>query len=154
MRIKINTTVIYFKKRVCIKIMNVCILKALYYDRIDVSEGIDVNETSVSSECHICHYWYFLKYSFIFQPNVFNRCNDLVIMSINLSNIAFLNIKGHDYCCIISLISKNEAITLMQNADLTEKSETLENIKNLFSYIKVGKEVLTFGNTEIEKNNF
>ena len=37
---------------------------------------------------------------------------------------------------------------------MTEKSETLENIKNLFSYIKVGKEVSTFGNTEIEKNNF
>ena len=30
-----------------------------------------------------------------------------------------------DYCCIISLISKNEAIILMQNPDLTEKSGTL-----------------------------
>ena len=26
------------------------------------------------------------------------------------SDIAILNIKGSDYCCIISLISKNEAI--------------------------------------------
>ena len=30
-----------------------------------------------------------------------------------------------DYCCIISLINKNEAIILMQNPDLTEKSGTL-----------------------------
>ena len=45
-------------------------------------------------------------------------------MSINLTNIAVLNIKGSDYCCIISLISKNEAINLLQNADLTEKSGT------------------------------
>ena len=28
----------------------------LYYDRIDVSEGIDVNKTSASKECDICHY--------------------------------------------------------------------------------------------------
>ena len=46
-------------------------------------------------------------------------------MSINFSNIAILNIKGSDYCCIISLISKNEAMNLLQNADLTEKSVTL-----------------------------
>ena len=46
-------------------------------------------------------------------------------MSINLSDIDILNIKGSDYCRIISLISKNEAIKLLQNADLTEKSRTL-----------------------------
>ena len=47
------------------------------------------------------------------------------MMSMNLSDIAFLNIEGSDYCCIISRISKNEAINLMQNVNLTEKSETL-----------------------------
>ena len=39
--------------------------------------------------------------------------------------INILNNKSADYCCIISGISKNEAINLMQNADLTEKSRTL-----------------------------
>ena len=28
----------------------------LYFDRTDVSEGIDVNKTSASKECDICHY--------------------------------------------------------------------------------------------------
>ena len=69
----------------------------------------------------------------------------------NLSDVAILNIKGSDYRCIISLISKNEAINLMKNADLTEKGGTLQNIKNLLSYIKMGKEVLTFEDIEIEK---
>ena len=41
----------------------------------------------------------------------------------NLSDIAILNIKGSEYHCIISLICKNEAINLMQNADFTEKAE-------------------------------
>ena len=31
----------------------------IYNDRIDVSEGIDINKTSVSKECGIWHYLYF-----------------------------------------------------------------------------------------------
>ena len=75
-------------------------------------------------------------------------------MSINLSDAAILNIKDSDYCCIISLINKNEAVNIMQNADLTEKSRILWNIKNLLSSIKIGKEILTFGDIEIKKKNF
>ena len=97
-----------------------------YYDNIDVSEGIDVNKTIASKECDVCHY------SFTFQPNVCftNRCDDLLMMSINLSNIAILKTKDSDYWCFISLISKTEAIKLLQNADLTEKSWTLKHMKN------------------------
>ena len=64
----------------------------IYYDRIDVSKGIDVNRTSASKKCAVCHYWHFLNYSFRFQPNVCNRCHDLLTMSVNLGNIAILNI--------------------------------------------------------------
>ena len=64
----------------------------LYYDITDVSEGIDVNKTSVSKEYGVCHYWYFLNYSFKFQPSVCNRCHDLLMMSMNLTNISILNI--------------------------------------------------------------
>ena len=84
----------------------------LYYERIDV------NKTGASKYCDICHYWYFLNY-------VCNRCHDLLMMSINLDTIVIFNIRGSDYGCIISLISKNEAIRLMQNADLTKKSGSL-----------------------------
>ena len=45
----------------------------LYYDRIEISERIDVHKTSSSNECNIFLYWYFLSYSFKFQPNVGNR---------------------------------------------------------------------------------
>ena len=47
------------------------------------------------------------------------------MMSISLSDIAILNIKDPDYHCIISRISKNETINLMQDTYLTEKSRTL-----------------------------
>ena len=95
----------------------------LYFDRTEDSVGIDFDKTKVSKECDICQCSYFLNYSFQFQPNVCNRCHDLLMMSMNLSDIV-LNIKDFDHCCIISLISKNAAINLMQNPDLTEKSRT------------------------------
>ena len=48
------------------------------------------------------------------------------MISINhLSDIAILNIKDSDYCCVISWISTSEAIKLLQNIDLTEKNEIL-----------------------------
>ena len=94
----------------------------LYFDRVDVSEGIDANKTSESKECNICHYWYFLDKSFKFEPNVCNGCHDLLIMSIKPSDIAILIIKGSNYHCIISGISEKEAINLMQNTDLTYKA--------------------------------
>ena len=36
----------------------------LEYDRTDISEEIDMDKTSKSKECDICHYWYFLDKSF------------------------------------------------------------------------------------------
>ena len=74
----------------------------LYYDRIHVSKGTDVNKTSASKRRDVCDYWYFLNYSFKFQTSVWNRCHDLLMMSMNLSNIAILNMKGSDLCCIIA----------------------------------------------------
>ena len=97
----------------------------LYYDRIDLSEGIDVNRTSEPKECDISHYWYFLNKRVKFQPDVCNGCHDLLMMPINLNDIANINIKCADYHFINTGISKSEAINLMQNIDLTERSRTL-----------------------------
>ena len=47
------------------------------------------------------------------------------MMSINLRDNAILNIKGSDYRCVISRISKGEAINVMQIIDLAGKSGTL-----------------------------
>ena len=49
----------------------------------------------------------------------------LLMMSMNLSDIAILNIKDFDYGCIISRICKREAINIMENTGLTGKSRTL-----------------------------
>ena len=95
----------------------------IYYDRIVISEEIDVNKTSKSTEYDICHYWYFLNKGFKFQPNVCKGCHDLLMRLMNLRDIATLNIKGCYYCCIIGGFRKNEIINFMQNTDLTEKEK-------------------------------
>ena len=95
----------------------------LYFDRINLSEGIKVNKTSALKGCDICHHWYSLNYGFKFQPNVCKRCHDLLLMSMNLRDIAILNIKRSDYCWTISLISKNEATKLNLNSWFDRKKE-------------------------------
>ena len=67
-------------------------IRMFYFERIDVFKGINVKKTSTPKECDICHYRYFLNYSFNFQSNVCNRRHDLLMMSMNLSDIANLNI--------------------------------------------------------------
>ena len=62
----------------------------LYFNRIDVSEGIDVNIISESNKSDICHYCYSLNKGFKFQPNTSNRCYDSLMMSMNLSDISIL----------------------------------------------------------------
>ena len=40
----------------------------LEYDRVDISEGIDVNKTNLSNEYDICRCWYFKDISFKYEP--------------------------------------------------------------------------------------
>ena len=79
----------------------------LYYDRIDVSDGTDVNKTSESKEYDIYHYWHFLNQRFKFQTYSFNRCHDFLMMYMKL---AILKIRKSDYRCIITGISKIEVM--------------------------------------------
>ena len=125
----------------------------IYYDRFDtwyiMIELMLIRQANQNSL--ICHYWYFSNKDFKFQTDVCNRCHDLW-MSMNLCDIPISNIKSVDYSCIIRKISKSEAIKLMQNIDLTKRRGTLKTSK-LLSHIKMVKEILMFGYTEIEKKN-
>ena len=50
----------------------------LDYDRIDISEGIDINKTNASKKCDICHCWYFKDIGFKHEQYLCNGCNDLI----------------------------------------------------------------------------
>ena len=58
---------------------SVWIIKMLQYEKIDVSEGIDINKASASKECMPSHYWYFKDAGFKFEPHVCNKCHDVLM---------------------------------------------------------------------------
>ena len=78
--------------------------------KIDVSEGIDVNKTSESKECELCHYWFFKDVGFKFEEHVCNRFHDLLTMAHSLKNITILSAKGATFRCLLMGINKNEAL--------------------------------------------
>ena len=61
----------------------------LKYDRIDISEEIDINKTNESKECMFCHYWYFLNKNCSYGPNTCDGCYDIVQQSTDFKK----------YCC-------------------------------------------------------
>ena len=56
----------------------------LEYDRINSSEGIDVNKTNLAKECDICHYWYFKGIAFKYESYLCNSCHDLMQKAVSL----------------------------------------------------------------------
>ena len=88
----------------------------LQYKKIDASEGIDVNKTSASKECELCHYWFFKDIGFKFEEHVCNGCHDLLTMAYSLKNIAILSAKGATFRCLLIGISKNGALKKINNS--------------------------------------
>ena len=88
----------------------------LRYQRIDVSEGIDVNKTSASKECELCHCWIFKDIGFKFEEDVCNKSHDLLTIAYSLKDIAILNAKGATFRCILMGISKNEGLKRLNNS--------------------------------------
>ena len=102
----------------------------LYYNRVDVSEGIDVNKTNASNECIVCHYRYFLGKGFKFQSCVCNGWHDVLMMSVDIESVATLNVHGVDYCSIIVEINKSATTNVFK----CENSGPLWNIKKIIIY--------------------
>ena len=97
----------------------------LEYDRIDISEGIDVNKTSLSKECDICHYWYFKDIGFKYEPYLCNGCYDLMQEAMSFSNVAIVNVKENFYRIHFWYMSKDDAINMMNCSNLVDRRGVL-----------------------------
>ena len=53
----------------------------LYYDRIDITKGIDLAKSENRKQCKICHYWFF-NHGFKFHDSLCKRCHDLTTVSV------------------------------------------------------------------------
>ena len=106
--------------------------KMLEYDKINISEGIDVDATNKSKECMLCHYWYFLDKIFSYGPYLCDGCYNMMQKSIDFKNIAIVRFKKSVYRIYFLHMSKHEAKKLMTNSNLIDKKIFYENF---FRYI-------------------
>ena len=97
----------------------------LKYNKIEISEGTDVNTTNELKECDICHYWYFLNRGFKYEPYLCDGRHDLMQKAMNFNNVAIVSVKGSDCRIHFWYMSKNDAINIMKNSDLNAKSGLL-----------------------------
>ena len=97
----------------------------LEYDRIDLSEGIDVNKTNLSKECDICHYCYFKDIGFKYELCLCSGCHDLMQKAMNFNNIAIEFIKENTYRIHFWYMTKDDAINIMNGSNLVDKRGVL-----------------------------
>ena len=97
----------------------------LEYDRIDISEGIDIKKTNTSKECKICHYWYFKDIGFKYEPHLCNGCHSLMQKAASFNDIVIVYVKGSAYTIHFWYMSKNNAINIMDNSNLIDKNGVL-----------------------------
>ena len=81
----------------------------LEYDRIDISEGIEVNKKNASRECDIWHYWYFLDKCFKYESHLCNGSHHLMQKTMNFTVVAIVSVKGNDYRIHFWYMSKDDA---------------------------------------------
>ena len=103
----------------------------LEYDRINISEGVDVNKTSLSKECDICHYWYFKNIGFKYEPYLCNGFHDLMQKATSFNNVAVIYVKGIAYRINFWYRSKNYAINIM-NGSIIFSCAYLHSSKNVW----------------------
>ena len=94
----------------------------LKFNKIDMTEGIDLNKTNKSKKCMFYHYWYDLNKNFIYGPFTFDGCYNIVQKSIHFKNIAIIHVKKTAYRVYFKDISKHKAKKLMNKFNLVCKT--------------------------------
>ena len=97
----------------------------LEHDGINISEGIDVNETNASKECDICLYWYFKDIGFKYDSYLCNGCHDLMQKVMSFNDVAIVCVKENACGIHFWYMNKNDAISIINNSNLVDKKGAL-----------------------------
>ena len=98
----------------------------LEYDKIDISEGIDVktcNETS--RQCSLCKFYYFLNKNFNYQKYLRDGCHDISTKATSMQNLAIIYHEGNAYRVNFVFMSKNDTFNLIKNSNIIDKKGVL-----------------------------
>ena len=97
----------------------------LEHNRIDISEGIEVNKTLLSKECDIYHYWYLKDIGFKYKSYLCNGCEDFMQKAMSVNNVAIVYVKRSAYRIHFWYRSKDGAISIMNGSNLADKIDVL-----------------------------
>ena len=98
----------------------------LEYDRINISESIDIKKCKeTSGECNLCKLYYFLGKNVNYGPYLCNGCYDMSLKAVSIKNLAIINHNGNYYRVNFSFISKKDVYNLIKNATIIDKKGTL-----------------------------
>ena len=98
----------------------------LEYDRIDISEGIDINKCEETSrECSLCKFHYFLDKNFKYEPYLCDGCYDMFMKTVSTQVLTIINHNGNYYRVIFAFMTKKDAHNLIKNAIIMGEKETL-----------------------------
>ena len=93
----------------------------LEYNRIDLSEGIDVNRNIKNKKCYLCDYWYFINKNFNYQKYMCNGCHDMSTKANNIHNLCIGYNNGNAYRINFVFMSKIDALNLIKNTVIIDK---------------------------------
>ena len=98
----------------------------LEYDRIDISEGIDIEKCKeTSKECSLCKFYYFLDKNFSYGPCLCDGCYDMSMKAVSMQNLAIIN-HNRNHCRVnFAFMSKKDAFNVIKNTVIIDKKGTL-----------------------------
>ena len=98
----------------------------LKYDRIDISEGIDIKKCKETSrECNLRKFYYFLDKNFKYGPYLCDGCYDMSLKAVIIKNLAIINHNGNHYRANSTSMSKKDAYNLIKNPAIMGEKGTL-----------------------------
>ena len=108
------------------------------YDRINISEGIDINKCEETPrKCSLCKSYYFLDKKFKYGPYLcmvkyfmygyvfIYGYYDMSIKTVSMQNLAIINHNGNHCRVNFAFISKKDAYNLIKNAIIMGEKGTL-----------------------------
>ena len=98
----------------------------LKYDRIDISEGTDINKCEETSrKCSLCKFYYFLDKNFKYGPYLCDGCYDTSMKVVSMQNLTIINNNGNYYRVVFTFMTKKDAYNLIKDAIIIDVKETL-----------------------------
>ena len=106
----------------------------LEYDKINISEGIDINKCEETSrECSLCKFYYFLDKNFRHGPYLCDGCY-MSMEVVSTQNLNITNHNGNYYRVIFAFISNKDAYNLIKNAAKDTEKKFFLNIFVAYNY--------------------